>query len=545
MSDYLDKITVGSTTYDIKDSNAYVLPSTGMPSSDMAADVRAALDSANSAYQKPGTGIPSSDLAAGVIPVVPTAYDTAAQALGTASAGTSISWARGDHIHPMPSASDVGAVTAPASASTDNVLAYNGSAWVPDKRTVILSYGHSTWAEFISAYNANAVVYCRASSNSNPSTGSQTRMAFMAYVNSADSPTNVEFQYYRSMNSHSVTQQGDQMYVYKLDKTAGWTVTIRENYTKINVSTGLASSYSNSALTITNPAAVPTGGTTGQALVKTSSSNYALAWQTIDAGHSIPSGGLNGQVLAKSSDDDYAVAWTTASGGGNDIFLVTVTYTNKYIADKTYNEISAAYSAGKTVILTYSNQYYYFNRFQSNIFYFTRTVSTYYSTYSYTIYINSYDTITYTSDGFYRPTIPNPLMSSNRLSVYYDEDQQKWMVGNSEVDDISYYFNNTGSDTSNQITLVEKTISSYDQEKHIGDNNEQYYLYHKYMEWDSDLNNFIGYLKFRSFIEENGVMKIKTITITDNCYDWNYFENATVSFSEITLGYPSAAGVSF
>ena len=254
MSNYLDKIAVGSITYDIKDSNAYVLPS---------------------------TGIPSSDLAAGVIPIVPTAYDTAAQALGTASAGTSTSWARGDHIHPMPSASDVGAVIAPASASSDNVLAYNGSAWVADKRMVILSYGHSTWAEFLSAYHANAVIYCRASSNSNPGSGSQTRMAFMAYVNNADNPTNVEFQYYRSVNSHSVTQQGDQVYVYKLDKTAGWTVTVRESYTKINVSTGLASSYSNSALTITNPAAVPTGGTTGQALVKTSNSNYALAWQTI------------------------------------------------------------------------------------------------------------------------------------------------------------------------------------------------------------------------------------------------------------------------
>ena len=30
-------------------------------------------------------------------------------------------------------------------------------------------------------------------------------------------------------------------------------------------------------------ASLPTGGTTGQALVKTSGSNYAVAWQTIDA----------------------------------------------------------------------------------------------------------------------------------------------------------------------------------------------------------------------------------------------------------------------
>lgn len=147
-------------------------------------------------------------------------------------------------------ASDVGAIPAPASASSDNVLAYNGSAWVADKRMVILSYGHSTWAEFLSAYHANAVIYCRASSNSNPGTGSQTRMAFMAYVNNADNPTNVEFQYYRSVSSHSATQQGDQVYVYKLDKTAGWTVTVRESYTKIAVGTGLSASYSNGVLTI-------------------------------------------------------------------------------------------------------------------------------------------------------------------------------------------------------------------------------------------------------------------------------------------------------
>jgi hypothetical protein len=35
----------------------------------------------------------------------------------------------------------------------------------------LLSYGNSTWQDFITAYNSNSVVYCRASSNSNPATG--------------------------------------------------------------------------------------------------------------------------------------------------------------------------------------------------------------------------------------------------------------------------------------------------------------------------------------------------------------------------------------
>ena len=120
----------------------------------------------------------------------------------------------------------------------------------------ILSYGSSTWADFIEAYNANKVVYCRASSGSNPASGSQTRLAFMAYVSDATNPTSVEFQYYRSVNTHSASQQGDQTYVYKLDKTAGWTVTVRENYSKIIAGTNMTSSYSNSQITLN--ATVPT-----------------------------------------------------------------------------------------------------------------------------------------------------------------------------------------------------------------------------------------------------------------------------------------------
>lgn len=114
----------------------------------------------------------------------------------------------------------------------------------------ILKYGQSTWNDFLTAYQNNHVVYCRASSNSNPATGSQTRMAFMAYVSNETNPTNVEFQYYRSVSSHSATQQGDQVYVYKLTNTGAWTVTVREAYTKIAVGEGLTTSYSNGVLTI-------------------------------------------------------------------------------------------------------------------------------------------------------------------------------------------------------------------------------------------------------------------------------------------------------
>lgn len=122
---------------------------------------------------------------------------------------------------------------------------------------VVLAYGKSTWADFEAVY-PSAVVYCRASSNSNPASGAQTRMAFMAHVNSENSPTEVEFQYYRSVSSKSATQQGDQVFVYKLNKTNGWSVTVREAYTRITAGTGMTQSYSGGVLTLQAPRELPT-----------------------------------------------------------------------------------------------------------------------------------------------------------------------------------------------------------------------------------------------------------------------------------------------
>ena len=115
---------------------------------------------------------------------------------------------------------------------------------------VILSYGNSTWQDFINAYNRNAVVYCRASSASDPASGSQTRLAFMAYVNNATNPTEVEFQYYRSVSTKTASQQGDQVFVYKLTSSGTWTVTTRENGSKVVAGTNMTSTYSNGTLTL-------------------------------------------------------------------------------------------------------------------------------------------------------------------------------------------------------------------------------------------------------------------------------------------------------
>lgn len=115
-----------------------------------------------------------------------------------------------------------------------------------------LSYWNSTWQDFMDGYDNHRIVFCKASSNSDPSTWSQNRMAFMAYVNNPWDPTEVEFQYYRSIASHSSSQQWDQVFVYKLNKNTWWSVESREAATKIVAWTWLSSSYANWTLTITN-----------------------------------------------------------------------------------------------------------------------------------------------------------------------------------------------------------------------------------------------------------------------------------------------------
>lgn len=148
-------------------------------------------------------------------------------------------------------ASDVGALPDTTTIPSKTSDLTNDSGFITGME--ILSYGNSTWQNFIDAYNANKVVYCRASSNSNPASGSQTRLAFMAYVNNATTPTEVEFQYYRSVSTHTASQQGDQVYVYKLNKTNGWSVTVREASVKVVAGTGLSGTYSNGTMTLTAP----------------------------------------------------------------------------------------------------------------------------------------------------------------------------------------------------------------------------------------------------------------------------------------------------
>lgn len=141
-----------------------------------------------------------------------------------------------------------GLVIAPAAGDEMKAL-YGDGTWKLAHMT-IAAYGKSTYAEILAAYKANNIIYCRASSNSNPGTGNQLRMAFLAYVNNEATPTEFEFQYYRSVATHTDAQQGDQVYVYKINSSGTWSVTVREAYTKVNAGTNMTSSYSSGTITL-------------------------------------------------------------------------------------------------------------------------------------------------------------------------------------------------------------------------------------------------------------------------------------------------------
>ncbi len=116
----------------------------------------------------------------------------------------------------------------------------------------VASYGHTSFADIKAAYLDNRIVYCKASSGNNPGTGEQLRMAFLAYVGTSESsPSSFEFQYYRSVNQKSESQQCDQVFVYTINSSNQWSVVTREANVKITAGSGLSSSYSNGVLTLT------------------------------------------------------------------------------------------------------------------------------------------------------------------------------------------------------------------------------------------------------------------------------------------------------
>lgn len=142
--------------------------------------------------------------------------------------------------------SDAQLVPAATSADADKVLTVDsqgipGWAVVPSGSTGLFEavYGQTSYSDVTQAISDKKIVYCRISA-----TGA-SRMAFLAYIGTS----NVEFQYYRSLNSHSASNMTDEVYVYKVD-SSGWTTTTRKTGVKVVAGTHMSQSYSNDTLTL-------------------------------------------------------------------------------------------------------------------------------------------------------------------------------------------------------------------------------------------------------------------------------------------------------
>ena len=213
-----------------------------------------------------------------------------------------------------------GLVPAPAAGDEGKALHGDGTWKETTAKLVEMSYGESSaWAKFIAAYNAGSIVYCRASSSANPGSGSQTRKAFMAYVNNAAAPTEVEFQYVRSVGTKTSSQPVDQVFVYKLTNANGgtWSVQTRDMAPKLAAGTNTSVSYSSGTYTVSATDTTysnMTGATSGTA-------------------------GAAGLVPAPAAGDQDKVlsgagTWVAQSGGGS-------TYTAGNHIDITNDVISA------------------------------------------------------------------------------------------------------------------------------------------------------------------------------------------------------------
>ena len=226
-------------------------------------------------------------------------------------------------------------------STNDILMVYDWTDWKEAwTQMKILSYGYSTWQDFIDAYNGNAIVYCRASSNQNPATWTQWRMAFMAFVNNADNPTEVEFQYYRSRNNHdSAANQVDEVYVYKLVPANGWTWTVTQRNTAAKLV-----AWSNVSITWWSwNAVINATGTAYTAWDGIDIANDEISVDVTDIIWTWLSEDANNNIIVDTTTiQPKLTAWTNiAIDANNEISATDTTYTAwNWISIDTNNEIS-------------------------------------------------------------------------------------------------------------------------------------------------------------------------------------------------------------
>lgn len=114
-------------------------------------------------YTKPSGGIPASDIASGVIPA---AYTSSPEMDGTASAGTSAAFAKGDHVHPtdtsrapLASPTFTGTPAAPTAAAGTNTTQIATTAFVKTAIDNIAGVVHTASGTIATNETSKAVAF--------------------------------------------------------------------------------------------------------------------------------------------------------------------------------------------------------------------------------------------------------------------------------------------------------------------------------------------------------------------------------------------------
>ena len=203
----------------------------------------------------------------------------------------------------------------PAVTSSDKgkVLkaSYSGGtgSYTWDRPIFVAIYGSTTYQAVLDAISAGSLVFCQI--DNSPTT---YRRAVLSYVDSGLGK--VEFLYYRSVGTHSASQQGDQAIIYMVDSTNSWTTTTREAYTAIAAGTHMSQSYNNGTLTLN--AAWPTVDQTYSAASTNAQSGTAVAGAIagVEQVPTVTSNDNNKVLKASYSGGVGSYSWQTESGGG-------------------------------------------------------------------------------------------------------------------------------------------------------------------------------------------------------------------------------------
>lgn len=91
---------------------------------------------------------------------------------------------------------------------------------------VVLTYGSSTWNDFITAFNANKVVFVRCGAGTTPGASTKPILAHLVKVDYYNgNPRFAEFRYDDYVDQKTYADQDDHIRIYKLFTDNGWTLT--------------------------------------------------------------------------------------------------------------------------------------------------------------------------------------------------------------------------------------------------------------------------------------------------------------------------------